>query len=302
MIWVLLAVSGGLTLAACSSQAPEVDLPTASVAPKAGASAVGCGADESLVALRAAMPYREATLSYNSVEGVRNLNIWFVEPALNPDASGEEVGRNAALAVHRSAELAHTLKVADPCVDEVFDGLSLIAVDSDYNAWYIGGIVPSSLPEGATLSEADREQVEQSFNLGYKRAQAASPLEPDHPPADACAWPEVRDRLASLFDPSPTNVSFHYYIDDEGGAIWTQWLVPPSAVTTDEIVAGLLEPLVEVDEVLSCLYPPFRTLWVIYIYENGSAQLIVAVDGDAVRDEDHQVLVNHLEVVYPFQQ
>ena len=40
----------------------------------------------------------------------------------------------------------------------------------------------------------------------------------------------------------------------------------------------------------------------IYVHQDGLAQWIFAVDGDAVREEDHQEMINNLELIYPANQ
>ena len=52
----------------------------------------------------------------------------------------------------------------------------------------------------------------------------------------------------------------------------------------------------------SCLHPPFDTLGMIYVHQDGLAQWIFAVDGDAVREDDHQEMINNLELIYPSNQ
>ena len=40
------------------------------------------------------------------------------------------------------------------------------------------------------------------------------------------------------------------------------------------------------------------TLWLFYIRQDGEAQWVFAIDGDAVRAEDHEEFIDNLELIY----
>lgn len=95
------------------------------------------------------------------------------------------------------------------------------------------------------------------------------------------------------------NRGHHCYIDNEGGAVWIQWNVPPSAITSEQVIEGFLELIPAIDAAVSCLYPEFTTLWLIYVWLDSQAQLVAAVNGEAVRNENHQIMLDQMEIVYP---
>ncbi len=254
--------------------------------------------EPTVAALRERTPYEEAELSQNGIDGVSNLTVWFVEPELNPKPGPGEVARNAKVASERSAVLVQRLNASEPCVDRLFDAITLIAVDSAYNAWLIVGITPSQLPAGSSPSNQELVMLQENFNIGYARSTAPQPFEPEGQGQDTCTWPEVREVLANLMDSAYPSRGYHYYIDDEGGAIWIQWNIPASTTTADEVREGFLAPLFRIDEAVSCLQPEFKTLWLIYVWPTGEAYLIAAVDGEAVRDQNHQRMIDLLEIVY----
>lgn len=246
------------------------------------------------------MPYAEVELSANTIDGVSNLNVWFVEPALNAKSNSSEVAHNIQLAMQRTAGLALAVNARNTCIARLYNGISIIAVDTEYNAWLIAGIPPSALPEGN--SESELEEIEQRLQVGFVRSKPPAQVDAGPTDVESCGWPEVRTALDDLMDPVYPNRGHHYYIDNEGGAIWLQWNVPPFAVTTDQVLEGFLTPLRAIDAAVTCLYPEFTTLWLIYVWPNGQAELVAAVDGEAVRNEDHQVMMDLMEVIYPDQQ
>jgi hypothetical protein len=249
--------------------------------------------------LRQILPYEGMLLSQNSFSDTYNLTAWYVDPDMDWEASGSAIEDQTALALRHSAEIAHTLVLLDPCILSTFADITVIIVDEFFNAWYLGAVFTENLTLEEDFNEADWVQLEEEFDEGYRRT--STPIDDDAIPAaeGACTWTEARTNLESLFAQARVNVSFHYYKQDESGEVWAQWDVPPVARTAEDINAGFFDSLPDVDAAVSCLHPPFETLWLVYVQQDGQAQWIFAVDGDAVRAEDHQEMLINLDLVYP---
>lgn len=261
-----------------------------------------CRADETLIAVREWIPYAETTIIFNTIDGIRNLNVWFIEPDLDPNATQATVQENAELAIRRSAGLALELNSVRPCIEQLFHGVTLFAVDTNYNAWYIVGIAPSNIPDGSSLSEEDLAAVIENFNEGYLRVEAPDIFGSEQSSSASCTWPGVQADLREVLDFSVASEGSYYYIDNEGGAIWIQWTVPSLATNVSQIEEGFFTLLPAIDEAVSCLAPPFKTLWLLYVFTDGRAQLVAAIDGAAVTDEHHQMMIDLMEVVFPYRQ
>jgi hypothetical protein len=251
-----------------------------------------CDPDQVLTVLRPLVPYSEFALSHNIIDEVHNLNVWFVDPGLNPLASDDEITENVAMASRHATLLSHLIAQGSPCVATAFQGITVIVVDPDYNKWFEGQIVSADLPASPNPTDAEIEQSMQAFTQGYVRSRPTSSANRQPAPEGACTWSQTQASLASHFESSRQNVVFYFVLDDEGANVWTQWDGPPE---WESFLTGLLS----VDRELSCLYPPLDHLWAIYVDETGLAQLIVEASGEAVRDSDPAVLVDSLRMIYP---
>jgi hypothetical protein len=293
-----------LLLGACAS-VPVLSGPTPTVTvvpirPSASAATAvpgqvevpGCGPNDLVDALRPLVPFSESSLSENSLDGVRNLNIWFVDPALDPLAAGGAIAENTALARLHATRMAHLLNRASECVAAVFAGITTIAVDRDYNVWFSGQIVPASLPQAANPSDGDLGPAVQAFTVGYSRTgETSSGIRPGAE-TGACLWPEARERLLSHFAEGRQNLAFYMSIDDDGVNVWAQWDGPADF---DVLQADLLGLRPE----LACLYPGLDTFWIVYLDSTGTTQLVLAAAGDVVRDSSDEDFINQLEIIYP---
>jgi hypothetical protein len=298
---LLFAISGIVGLTACTtSTPPPTPTPTAEITaaatPTSPGSSLQCDPDEAIKTLREVIAYEDTAISHNSISEATNLTVWFVDPLLDPDVGQGGIDEVANIAARDSAELAQWVSRSDPCIRRLFSGMTLIAVDREFNAWYIGGVIPFQLPEVDELDEEGWKEVEATFSDGYRRD--LPPAVPNEGSEAVCSWPEVSEELAGLFAPARINVSSHYYIDQDGGAIWVQYDVPPYVNNAEELYNAFLAPLSAIDDAVSCLSPPFTTLWVTYVLPDGSVQIITAVNGDAVRDENHDVMIEQMEVIY----
>jgi hypothetical protein len=260
-------------------------MPEATVAP-------GCEPNDIVDALEPLVPYEEFSLSQNSLEGVRNLNIWFVDPELDPGASGGAIGENVSVARLDATRLAHLLNQGSGCVSTAFEGITALVVDRDYNSWFTGHIVPASLPQGEDPSNSDFETAAGTFTVGYSRiSETTSSTRPSAEPG-ACLWPEARERLLGHFDEGRRNLAFYISIDDEGVNVWGQWDGPPEF---DVLQADLLA----LRAGLGCLYPAVDSFWTVYVDGTGTTQLVLAVAGDVIREASDEDFINQLEIIYP---
>jgi hypothetical protein len=276
------------------SDTPPADTASPDEAPSPqGPEFIDCEPDDLVDALQASVPYEEFSLSQNVIEEVRNLNLWFVDPSLDPLAQGDDVAGNTALARFHAARVSHTLEQEDECIAVIFTGLTSIVVDRDYNVWFSGQISPDILPQAADPSDDDLEAAGERFVVGYARTEETSSFH--RPPSDAgaCSWPEVREGLRSHFEPGQQNLSFYLAIDDSGVNVWAQWEGP------EDEEAFFLDILTLRSE-LACLYPPLDTFWGILVDGTGEAYLVVAAPGEAVREANDADLLSRLEVVYPY--
>ena len=303
---ILLMAVMGLGLVGCGGPSAGAAVPPVSTGPTSTVTIVPirtpgtpvpgaagpCSPDQVLTALRPLIPYSEFALSHNIIGEIHNLNVWFVDPGLDPLAVEDEIPEIVAMASRHAALLSHQLARGSPCVATAFQGITVIVVDRDYNKWFEGQIFSADLPASPNPTDAEIELAMQAFTQGYGRSRRTASVGRPGPPDGSCTWAETQAGLASHFDPSRQNVVFYFVADDEGTSVWAQWDGPPE---WDTFLTGLLN----VDRELSCLYPPLDSLWAVYVDDTGLAQLIVVGSGDAVRAPDPNVLVDSLQIVYP---
>jgi len=289
----LLLALGLVVLSGCSLMGGAEPTPT--IVPTMGPAPTpdtGCVADEVLVVLKPLVPYAQASVSHHTLSDVHNLTVWFVDPDLDPLASGDQIAENADQALWHAAQLTQRLFAADDCVPVLFEGITTIIVDRDYNQWFLGQILTSGLSGSPDPTDEEIEQARQAFTQGYLRSQPTGSADRMAAPADSCSWVQARARLQSHFDPARQNVAFYFVIDDEGVGVWTQWDGLPD-------IDAFLADLMSVRGELPCLYPPLDTLWVIYVDGLGVAKWIFAAPGEAVRDPSDEAFVGQLQMVYP---
>jgi hypothetical protein len=288
-----------LTACATAPTPMDTEVPTEIPAQPTSAATISlCDPAQFIDLLRQSVPYAESVVSYNHFNDTANLTAWFVDPALNQQASGSEIQELTELTFRHAVEISHLLAVAEPCVTALFDSLTVIAVDDLYHAWYVGAVPPSRIPIAESLSEDEWVRLEGEFDAGYQRTKEVPEGDPSEVPEGSCAWPEARQNLEQAFTQSQKNGALYYYIEPEDASVYVQWDVPPVASSPQQILDYFFLPLPYIDKAVSCLYPPFDTLWLFYIRQDGEAQWIFAIDGDAVRDDDHQVFIDQMELIY----
>ena len=263
--------------------------PTPSLAPSA------CNADKVLANLESLIPYEEFELNYSnfSIIGISALNVWYVDPTLDPNATSADIDKNAALALHNAAILSHKLAISDPCIEVLFeDGINPVVVDHNYNGWFAGMIAPSSLPSTQNPGEGELKVVEDAFQIQYLRQNPPGPATP--PPDSACMWPEARENIQWHFSTEQPNTSF-YLVHDEGGVVvYAQWVVP-SDLSDKVAFAFSIASVQNVLYELPCLHPSADVLIATGVDDTGELMFLGRMLRDGIREQD----VEQLEVLYP---
>ncbi len=268
--------------------------PTASPEAPAGPAwlGTGCDANEIVLGLRPTIEYPESSLSHNYLMSVYSLNVWVVDPGLDPMAEGAGLAQGVALAERHAALLSHQLDRGDACLNRVFDQIVVTVVDRDYNTWFSGSIPPRALPDGDRLSDTQIDEAVQAFNPGFVRSGPTASLGREAASSESCTWAQARAGMEARLGANHPNAAFYYAVDDTGANVWGQWDGPAD-------VDVFLPALTSIGLELACLYPAPDTLWVVYTNAYGGAQLIVADPGQAIRQGDAETMLEQLEIVYP---
>jgi len=254
-----------------------------------------CDPNNLLSQLKDDIPYSQVSLLHNQLLAVPYLNLWVVYPDLNSAPAVDEVEANQTQATELAARLGHLLANDHPCVRVSFEQITMTIVDSRYHAWFVGGIGMEDIPSGADLTEDEMTTLK-----GHLVSSTAlqSPVEhpgPDVPPADSCDWDKALEGLRTQFAPAGPNVDFYLVIDQDGANVWAQWEDSNPQQTSESFLPGVLALQTE----LQCLNPPVDVLWMVYTDGAGRVSLVMAADGEALRNPDPGYLVNHLQVIYP---
>jgi hypothetical protein len=276
-----------------SPTATKTPIPTPTLTPTPEPSpTASCDPDEVLANLKALIPYEEFAVHHNIIGGLHTLAVWFVDPHLDPLASGGEIGENLDLAFVDAVQLSHQLNLEETCIGVLFDVINPIVVDGACNGWFSGIIVPSSLPREANLSEHDMDQMAAEYTIGYLREVPTSSMDRPPAPTGSCTWQETRGKIWQHFAPSRQNVTFYFVIDEVGANVWAQWDGPADMVI---VSASLLNVVMELD----CLYPAPDQLIVVVVDDKGEATLIGVLGGETIRGGDFAEVINQFQVLYP---
>jgi hypothetical protein len=263
--------------------------------PAGSATSAACDPAQFLMNLKSVVPYTQVSLSHNVVQGVHYLNLWLVDPDLDPLAEGQAIADNQVAGRTVAARMGIALAMANPCVAQTFGRMLIIVVDKDYNTWYSGDIAPKDASVSGEATDAALVTVSKAFVDSYARSQPTQSIGRADPPQGACNWAQARDNLQSKFGPSTATRAFYFVIDKDGANVWAQWEGPDPSKMPDTFVQGT----VSVAEQLKCLYPSIDTLWLIYVDPAGKAQLIAAAPGSAVQAADLSGLPGQLQILYP---
>lgn len=259
------------------------------------AASLDCNADKLLANLKSLIPYKEFEVNYSnfSIIDVSALNVWFVDPQIEPSAKGRDIEKNAALAIHNAAILSHKLVNSDKCIAKLFkNGINPVVVDRNYNGWFAGMISISSLPSTRNPSDKDLKAVEDAFKTQYLRKVPTQPV--TSASNGSCTWPELHANIQRHFSTEQPNTSF-YLVHDEGGVVvYAQWVVPSGfndKTTFAFSVASVQNVLVE----LSCLHPPVDVLVATGVDNTGDLKFLGRMKHDDIQKQD----IEKLQVLYP---
>lgn len=288
-------------LVACSSTQPEPSTPTvvpistssAQATPGAGGASV-CDPNTLLTQIKDDLPYSQVSLLHNFLLAVHYVNLWVVSPELEPSPGAGKSEANKADAARLAAELSHLIANNHPCVRASFERITITIVDSEYRAWFIGDLAITDVPSDKVL---DSDQLAALSRL-FVSSSLGAPVEhlgSDVPPTNACNWRQARERMRTQFSPAGPNVDFYFVIDQEGANVWAQWEGPDPQQTLEGLYSGLFT----LQNELRCLDPQVDVLWMIYTDGAGRVSLVMAADGEALRNPDPAYLVDHLRVIYP---
>jgi hypothetical protein len=239
-----------------------------------------------LKSLKPLVTYTEFDLTYNVILNTRALNIWYVEPKIDPNASGDQIAKNAALAQLSAAAVSAQLATGDArCLGAMVDVINPIVVDRNYNGWFSGTIKLSDAH--ANLPPENKVNV---FTVSYLRTKPT--ILPAAAPAQSCKWIDARAKMQKHFAPARENVGFEFVIDETGINAYAQW--------DGEVDVTMIPALLNVALELRCMHPPIDQLVVIVVNADGKINLIGQTPGSAVRSANYASDVpNQFKILYP---
>jgi hypothetical protein len=129
-----------------------------------------CPLQGTLALLKREIAYDSFALHYNVVGDFDSFVVWFVDPDLDPFASGDALQANLETAIRHAAQVSVQLAQASPCVVQLANLINPIVVDHNYNGWYSGGIDPDEIPLENKLNDESISMVVSRFQTGYRRS------------------------------------------------------------------------------------------------------------------------------------
>jgi hypothetical protein len=91
-----------------------------------------CTTNSILLTLRNFEPLKkllsEFTVDYSVTFGTSYLNVWFVDPDIQPGTSSEDLEKNNSTALGHASTVAIYAVTLDPCVKSVFDRINPVVV------------------------------------------------------------------------------------------------------------------------------------------------------------------------------
>jgi hypothetical protein len=245
-----------------------------------------CPVNPFLKSLKPLITYAEFDLTYNVILNNRALNIWFVEPKIDPNAVGDQIAKNASLAQVSAATVSAKLATGDAkCLGAMVGVINPIVVDRNYNGWFSGTI---KLNDAA--ANLPPENKASAFTVSYLRTKPTTP--PSAAPAQSCKWVEARAKMQKHFAPTRENVGFEFVIDETGINVYAQW--------DGEVDVTMLPALLNVALESRCVHPSIDQLVVILVDGDGKINLIGQTPGSAVRSQNYANDVpNQFKILYP---
>jgi hypothetical protein len=234
--------------------------------------------------IKANFPYDEFEVSYHTIENLKSLDLWYMDPEIDLGATGDEIDQNAALAMRNAAFASQQLVKIDCCVAPLFDFVNPIVVDSNYNGWFSAQVDTNILTDSDKPGEDELSAIEASFEVGYYRTNAPTPLPPAQ--SGSCSWQETRTKIQRHFSTERENVSFYFVIDETGSNVWAQWDGPTGFLAMASILNVAME--------LNCLHPSPTQLFMIVVNEQGKVGMFSLLPEDGIKNLD----LNQLQILY----
>jgi hypothetical protein len=262
--------------------------PTLTPPPPATVTPLPCPVNPFLKSLKPLIAYAEFDLTYNVILNNRALNIWFVEPKIDPNASGDQIAKNASLAQVSAAAVSAKLATGDAkCLSAMVSVINPTVVDRNYNGWFSGIIKLSD-----AVANLPPENKVSAFTASYLRTKPTTP--PSAAPAQSCKWTDARAKMQKHFAPTRENVGFEFVIDETGINAYAQW--------DGDVDMTMIPSLLNVALESRCVHPPIDQLVVILVDGDGKINIIGQTPGSAVRSQNYANDVpNQFKILYPQQ-
>lgn len=254
---------------------------------------LNCTAESVLLTLRNSEPLKELlaefTVDYSAAAGTSYLNIWFVDPNIQPGTSSEALDENNETALRHASTIAIYAVAVDPCIKSVFDKVNPVVVDQGYNGWFSGSVAASLLPETYQPGEKEIYEVAEAFDVVYMRQSL--PAVSDAPPSGSCSWSEARERMQLHFDPGHPNVDFYFVGDEVSRKVTAQW---DGAVTEKTDIAVIYASIMNVAQEARCLHPAPDYLYIMVHDSSGTTIWMGRLPSAGIQSLD----LNQVEVLY----
>ncbi len=254
---------------------------------------LNCTSESVLLTLRNSEPLKELlsefTVDYSAASGTSYLNIWFVDPNIQPGTSSEDLKENNETAMRHASTVAIYAVTLDPCIKSVFDKINPVVVDQSYNGWFSGSVAASLLPETYQPGEEEIYEVAEAFEVVYMRRSL--PAIPGAPPAGSCNWPDARERMHLHFDPARPNVDFYFVGDEVSRKVTAQW----DGSVTEKIDIGVIyASITNVAQEIRCLHPAPDYLYVMVHDSSGTTIWMGRLPSAGIQSLD----LNQVEILY----
>lgn len=260
-----------------STVIPPIETPTIIPTPKPSPTpqpspTPSCSRDSVLANLKKNIPYAVFDINYNSVLDTSILSIWFVDPNVNPKTLEMDPMDSAYLAFRHTVSLSQKINYKDRCIEELFDAISLVVVDSNYNGWISTNVEPSKLPRIENPNETHIDGIMDDFQILYAREKA--PPKSRTAPAKSCSWLEASRNIQSHFDSARENVSFLYIIDQSSAHVDAQWDSDLGNLEPKMWWAVQVASMLNIAMELTCLYP-FPTILNVTVVDSSGKVLLI---------------------------
>jgi hypothetical protein len=262
---------------ATSTVIPPTETPTIIPTPKPSPTpqpspTPSCSRDSVLANLKKNVPYAVFDINYNSILDTSILGVWFVDPNVNPKTLKMDPMDSAYLAFSHTVSLSQEINYKDRCIEELFDSINLVVVDSGYNGWISVSVEPSKLPRIQNPNEAHLDGIMDDFQIFYVREKA--PPKSRTAPAKSCSWLEASRNIQSHFDSARENVSFQYIIDQTSAHVDAQWDSDLGNLEPKMWGAVQVASMLNIAMELNCLYPVPTVLNITVVDSSGKVLLV----------------------------